>query len=154
MEIEKIEGVDFKKLISRDILEGLPKWFGIPEAIDEYVEESSKMPFFACCDENIIIGFAAVKQHNIYSAELYVMGISETYHRKGIGKKLIEKCIEWCRENSIEFLQVKTLDKSHPDLNYAKTRRFYESIGFRPLECFPELWGESNPCLLMIMKIE
>ena len=28
-----------------------------------------------------------------------------------------------------------------------------KSLGFRELECFPTLWDESNPCLIMIMKI-
>jgi len=50
-------------------------------------------------------------------------------------------------------LQVKTLDKSHPDKNYACTRKFYEAMGFRPLECIPELWGKDNPCLIMVMYI-
>ena len=154
MEIEKIESVDFKKLICSDILNGLPNWFGIPEAIDEYIEESSKMPFFACYDNNIITGFIAIKVHNLYSAEIYVMGINKSYHRKGIGKKLVDKCLEWCKKNKIEFLQVKTLDESNPDINYSKTRKFYEAVGFRPLECFPTLWDISNPCLQMIMKIE
>jgi ribosomal protein S18 acetylase RimI-like enzyme len=153
MEIKKIEGIDFKKLICGDILKGLPNWFGIPEAIDEYIEESSKMPFFACYDKNTIVGFVAIKKHNIYSTEVYVMGISKTYHRQGVGRNLIEECIKWCKENDIEFLQVKTLDESHPDINYAKTRKFYEAMGFKALECFPTLWGEHNPCLLMIMKI-
>lgn len=153
MEIKKIEGIDFKRLICSDILRRLPDWFGIPEAIDEYIEESSKMPFFACYDKNTIVGFLAIKRHNIYSAEVYVMGINKIYHRKGVGRNLIEECIKWCKENNIEFLQVKTLDESHPDLNYAKTRKFYVAMGFKALECFPTLWGEHNPCLLMIMKI-
>ena len=50
----------------------------------------------------------------------------------------------------IEFLQVKTLSPAHPDKNYAKTRAFYGAMGFRPLEEFPDLWGEQNPCLQMI----
>ena len=154
MEIQKVEGIEFKKLICSDILNGLPDWFGIPEAIEEYIEESSKMPFYASYDINTITGFIAIKKHNKYSAEIYVMGINKNYNRKGIGKSLVNKCIEWCKENSIEFLQVKTLDSSNPDKNYAKTRLFYESIGFRPLECFPTLWDKSNPCLLMIMRIE
>jgi ribosomal protein S18 acetylase RimI-like enzyme len=50
----------------------------------------------------------------------------------------------------IEYLQVKTLSPAHPDKNYAKTRAFYHALGFRPLEEFPDLWGEQNPCLQMI----
>lgn len=49
--------------------------------------------------------------------------------------------------------EVKTLAPSHPDRNYAKTRAFYQRVGFRPLEELPELWGEANPCLLMVKRI-
>ena len=153
MEINKIENADFKKLICSDILKDLPEWFGIPESVDEYIKQSSKMTFFASYDINTITGFLAIKKHNPYSAEIYVMGINKSYHRNGIGKRLVNKCIEWCKENNIEFLQVKTLDESNPDKNYEKTRRFYESVGFKPLECFKTLWDENNPCLLMVMKI-
>jgi hypothetical protein len=27
-------------------------------------------------------------------------------------------------------------------------------MGFRPLEEFPELWGDANPCLQMIKSLE
>ena len=50
-------------------------------------------------------------------------------------------------------LQVKTLSESHPDAGYAKTRAFYRAMGFHPLEEFKTLWGEANPCLLMVKKL-
>jgi GNAT superfamily N-acetyltransferase len=81
------------------------------------------------------------------------MGVNPNYHRRGIGRALISSAVKWCWEHGYEFLQVKTLDKSHPDKNYACTRKFYEAMGFRPLECIPELWGKDNPCLIMVMYI-
>jgi hypothetical protein len=45
----------------------------------------------------------------------------------------------------IEFLQVKTSSSAKPDDGYARTRAFYLSCGFRPLEEFPDLWGPGNP---------
>ena len=56
-------------------------------------------------------------------------------------------------KRGFEYLQVKTLSERHPDLNYARTRAFYSAMGFRPLEEFPELWGEKNPCLQMIKSL-
>jgi hypothetical protein len=41
------------------------------------------------------------------------------------------------------------LEASCPNLDYARTRAFYRSLGFKPLEEFLELW-EGNPCLLMV----
>lgn len=153
MEIKKIESASLCTEISTKILGRLPKWFGIPESTDEYIKESSQMPFWAAYDNGKVIGFIAIKKTSKYTSEIYVMGIDEGYHRKGVGKALFQGCYDYCRENGMEFLQVKTLDKSNPDKYYARTREFYKAVGFRELECFPELWGENNPCLVMIMHI-
>ncbi len=157
MIIKRIEDCEIKKDISSRILNNLPQWFGIPEALEEYVRESSTMPFWASFNENMdkdmATGFLSIKKNNNYTAEIYVMGIDKEYHRKGIGKALFNECYNWCKEEGFEFLQVKTLDASHPDPFYKKTRQYYTSMGFKPLECFKELWGEANPCLVMIMHI-
>jgi len=33
------------------------------------------------------------------------------------------------------------------------TNRFYVSVGYKELECFPTLWGECNTCQLYIKYI-
>lgn len=81
------------------------------------------------------------------------MGVLAKSHNQGIGSALVKRVLQWAKEKGYEFLQVKTLDESHPDVCYAKTRKFYESVGFKPLECLPELWGRENPCLIMIQYI-
>ena len=50
----------------------------------------------------------------------------------------------------VRYLTVKTLAADHPDPHYAATRRFYEALGFEPLEVFPTLWDADTPCLLML----
>jgi ribosomal protein S18 acetylase RimI-like enzyme len=34
------------------------------------------------------------------------------------------------------------------------TRRFYEAIGFEPIEEFPTMWGNDNPCLLLVKPLK
>lgn len=153
MELKEIRDSRQKMKISTNILKELPEWFGIPEATEEYIRYSSEMPFFAVYLESKAVGFVAIKANNQYTAEIYIMGVDSNYHRKGIGKRLVTRVMKWCRDYGYEFLQVKTLDESHPDINYACTRKFYETVGFRPLECLPELWGKDNPCLIMIIYI-
>lgn len=154
MQVECVENRDVRRRISQSILRELPDWFGIPESTAEYVEKSSGMPFFACYHDGNAVGFVSIKQHSEHAAEIYVMGVASNYHRQGIGRALVENCVNWCRQNSIEFLQVKTLDGSNPDPFYARTREFYQAVGFRPLECFPALWDERNPCLVMVMPVQ
>lgn len=142
-----------KSDICSKILNALPNWFGIPESILNYVAEVKDKPFYAVFDEGKAVGFVSIKVHNAFTAEIYVMGILEEYHRKGIGRQIIRICDQYCRQNSIEFLTVKTLDEKNPDKFYQKTRLFYESMGFKPLEVFPLLWDESNPCLFLAKHI-
>ena len=138
-----------KSIICDYILRALPDWFGVESSIIEYIEKVKTLPFYAAFENENPIGFVAIKKHNFFASEIFVMGVLKNYHRQGIGKKLIGLCEEYCKENNIEFLTVKTLDESRKDESYAKTRLFYLSMGFRPIEVFPTLWDENNPCLLM-----
>lgn len=149
VEIKKTEVSRQKEHICDTILRALPEWFGIESAIADYVRDTSSMAFWAAFDKDIPVGFVALKEHNAYTAEIYTMGILKDYHRQGIGRQLIQHCESFCTEKGIEYLTVKTLDESREDLSYAKTRSFYESVGFRPLEVFPLLWGKDNPCLFL-----
>ena len=45
-----------KQAIARDILEGLPEWFGIPEAREDYIRNSVGKLFFCALDEDKPIG--------------------------------------------------------------------------------------------------
>ncbi len=149
IKIENITDKDQKSLICEGILGELPNWFGVEESIKEYMLISREMPFYAAYSNENPVGFVAVKEHNQYTAEVCVMGVLQDYHRMGIGKRLISKCEEYCSENGIEFLTVKTLDGSRESKSYEKTRLFYLSMGFRPLEVFKTIWDENNPCLFM-----
>lgn len=150
MKILEITLAQDKMHISHNILHALPEWFGLPESTAEYIQESANMPFWAVESAGNIIGFIALKQHFPHAAEIYVMGILPRFHRTGAGRLLVTHALEWCRTQNIHYLQVKTLDARNPDKFYATTRLFYEATGFCELECLPTLWGENNPCLIMI----
>jgi hypothetical protein len=45
------------------------------------------------------------------------------------------------------------LDQSAGYEPYDQTRRFYLSVGFKPLEVLPSFWDKDNPCLLMAKHI-
>jgi GNAT superfamily N-acetyltransferase len=153
MEIKLVQDKLQKKEIAASILEALPDWFGIPESTQNYINEGMDKPFFAAFEGDKAVGFLVMKENNQYTAEIYVMGILMDYHRKGIGRALVSEAIRWSAEQGYEYLMVKTLDGSHPDLYYARTRQFYLAMGFRPLECIPEIWGKENPCLILVQSI-
>lgn len=144
---------DRRRQIAADVLADLPEWFGIPESTRAYVADSGTLPFYAACMDGMPVGFLSLRQTSRSAAEIYVMGVKRAYHRHGAGRALVEAARAHCRANGWRLLQVKTLDERHPDPGYAQTRRFYEAQGFLPLECFPTLWDEANPCLVMVMPL-
>jgi ribosomal protein S18 acetylase RimI-like enzyme len=131
------------------VLAALPGWFGIEEAVERYVREVAELPTFAVERD----GFLALKQHTDTAAEIYVMGVRPESHRRGIGTALLEAAEAFLRGREVEYLQVKTLGPSHPSEHYAATRSFYAARGFRPLEELTAIWGEANPCLVMVKHL-
>jgi ribosomal protein S18 acetylase RimI-like enzyme len=150
----QIEGPYFEKSkVCTLIIRSLPDWFGIEEAIVHYSNSIDHLPTWLASEGDRVIGFASIKRHTPYSAEVYVMGVLMEAHHKGIGRALIGKSQEWLKAQNVEYLQVKTLGPSDPDEGYAKTRAFYAAMGFRPIEEIKQIWGEENPCLIMIKKL-
>jgi N-acetylglutamate synthase-like GNAT family acetyltransferase len=135
------------------ILRSLPAWFGIEEATVQYIEDTDRFPTWLAWTEDEVAGFLTIRQHSQYAAEIHIMGIRPEMHRRGVGRALVQTVQAALRGSGIEYLQVKTLGPSHPDDNYAKTRKFYLALGFRPLEEFPDLWDEANPCLQMVKHL-
>jgi ribosomal protein S18 acetylase RimI-like enzyme len=136
------------------ILRALPEWFGIEAATAQYIRDVDEMPTFVAWAEGRAVGFMTVRLHNPYAAELHVLGVLPEMHHRGVGRALLARVEAYLRQQGVEYLQVKTLSASNPDPNYAKTRAFYEVMGFRPLEEFPTLWDEANPCLLMVKAVD
>lgn len=138
--------------IARTILESLPDWFGIPEAIEEYIASSKGQSFFCAFMEEKPVGFLYLKETGKHTIGLAVMGVLQEYHRTGIGKALFCAAKEEAKRQGYAFMQVKTVQMGRYGI-YDATNRFYLSLGFKELEVFPTLWDEWNPCQIYIMAI-
>jgi ribosomal protein S18 acetylase RimI-like enzyme len=151
-----IEGpIDGRPDVCERVLRALPHWFGIESSTLEYIEQSAKLPMFivsrAGSDE--AIGFLSIRHENARMAEAFVLGVLPEHHRSGAGRAMFAAAERWLASIGVRYLQVKTVGPSSDDEPYARTRRFYESIGFTAVEEFPTLWDERNPCLLMIKHL-
>jgi len=152
--ITEITDNEKKSRLCEGILRALPDWFGMEEGLAHHVNEARGLPFFAAVsDEGETVGFVSLKYHNASTAEVSVIGVLQPRHRQGAGRALIEKCKDEARRTGREFLTVKTIADTDPHEGYARTRKFYESVGFRPLEIFPLHWDADNPCLFMAMYL-
>ena len=143
-----------KSAICAEVLGSLPQWFGIGSAVLEYVEKVRELAFVTVQLYGKTIGFCAVKINYGINADLYVLGVFEEFHRKGIGARMVDFVQSYCRKNKIRYMSVKTLSERHPDENYSNTRKFYKRCGFIPFEELPTLWGADNPCLCMIKEVD
>ena len=141
-----------KKSITQNILKALPEWFGIPESMEEYIQDSAGKPFFCARINENNIGFLYLKQTGKDTVELAVMGILEEYHRNGIGHALFEYAKKEICKKGYSFIQVKTVQMGKYE-SYDKTNQFYLSLGFKEFEVFPDLWDEWNPCQIYIMAL-
>ncbi|MEQ9144066.1 MAG: GNAT family N-acetyltransferase [Parvibaculaceae bacterium] len=137
--------------IVRKILTELSDWFGDLHAIASYAEEAEKRPLLiAQSDNGDVSGFLCLKPQTDATSEVLVMGVRPAYHRQGLGRALVACAIEQERAKGISYLSVKTLAPAASHAGYERTRAFYLSLGFKPVEVFSTLWGPDNPCLLMI----
>jgi GNAT superfamily N-acetyltransferase len=138
------------------LLRMLPGWFGIESSIAEYVEAAQALPAYlawpAHGQESRPSGVLLAVRHYPCSAEIYLMAVDPSWHRRGAGRALVSALETDLIADGVEFLQVKTSGPARPDPGYEKTRLFYLGAGFQPLEEIHGLWAE-NPCLIMIKSL-
>lgn len=130
----------------------LPGWFGIEAAILDYVAQARRLPTYLAWpggEGESPVGVLLARRHFPGAAEIHLMAVDPGWHRRGIGRALVAALEADLIADGVKFLQVKTLGPASPDPGYGRTRQFYASVGFQPLEENTELWP-GNPCLIMI----
>jgi GNAT superfamily N-acetyltransferase len=121
--------------------------------VDDYVALADRTPTVIASLDGIDVGVTTIVRHSEYAAEVSVMGVLPAYHRQGIGRAMLQHAEQTLSREGIEFLQVKTLSPRHPDEGYKRTRAFYLTYGFRPLEEFPRLWSPDQPALQLVKVV-
>lgn len=149
LEIKEVIDENSKTKISEKILCNLPKWFGRKDSIREYVKESTKLPFIACFYENEPVGFIVLKETGKDTCEIFVMGVLEEHHRKGIGSILSNAYEELAKKKGYTYSQVKTVKKGKYH-EYDITNSFYKAMGYSEFECLKTLWDKDNPCQIYV----
>lgn len=116
-----------------EIAASLPEWFGRPEANAHYAREIATKTCFAARSGDAFLGLIAIEPHFETAAEIWWLGVARAAHRGGLGRRLVERVLDWALEQGRRDVLVQTLSAAHPDPNYAATRRFYAAMGFAPL---------------------
>ncbi len=141
------------------LLRSLPDWFGIESSIIGYIESAGRLPTYLAWRDpgpadsgRLPAGVLLAARHFPCSAEIYLMAVDPAVHRQGVGCALVAALEADLIADRVEFLQVKTLGAARRHAGYDRTRQFYASVGFQPLEEINGLWPE-NPCLIMIKTL-
>jgi ribosomal protein S18 acetylase RimI-like enzyme len=131
----------------------LSAWFGIESSNAHYIDVAADLPTYLAWPQVDAAaepaGVLLAARHFPRAAEIYLMAVDPALHRRGVGRALVEALERDLVADQVRLLQVKTLGPSHPDPGYARTRMFYQGMGFAPLEEIADLWP-GNPCLIMV----
>lgn len=134
------------------ILRSLPGWFGIEEAILNYVDSASRRDSFLAVMRGEVVGVALVDRHFPESAELALIAVHASRRGAGIGASLVTAVEEALVSDDCGLLQVHTVGPSFEDNAYAQTRAFYIRSGFLPLQEFNRIdWD--GPTLVLVKPL-
>ena len=84
--------------------------------------------FAALIDNKVagwIHGFQAIRLESKPFVEIGGLVVDEAYRGKGIGKMLVHKVKEWCKEKDVRTLRLRT------NVKRTEAHQFYRAIGFR-----------------------
>ena len=135
------------------LVEALPDWFGIPESNASYLRNLSRLPSWVALRDGVLVAAITLEPHFPGSFEVHFMAVRPEHHRQGIGRLLLAHLEATARQRGAQWLHVKTLAPSHPDPYYARTRAFYQAMGFAPLFESEALFGPSNPAVVLVKAL-
>ena len=150
--IKEIFDPDERAQIVAEVLTDLPDWFGIEEATQAYIKQARSLQVWAAYSKEDLQGFISLSYSSPDCAEIACMGVKQTYHGKGVGRELLS-ALETEAVQKVNVLQVKTVAPGYY-VAYDKTNRFYQAMGFKQLEIFPQLWEEHIPCLILVKSLK
>ena len=133
-DVTEIKDPAIRSATCRVIIEKLPDWFGIPDANAHYVDGVAASDAFVTTSRSgTAHDMLSLKFPYPNNAELFWLGVDPDFHRGGMGKALLDAAVERAKARGCATMTVETLGPSRPDKGYARTRKFYESMGFQPL---------------------
>lgn len=137
----------------RRILATIPTWFGFAEENERYVEKASTLPNVVARIGDEVVGVCLLLRHSALSVEIDLLAVPAARHRRGIGRAILEHLEHSLRADGVRLLHLKMLGPSNDDAGYAKTRAFYERMGFVAMEERTDVWGPTQPCLFLVKPL-
>lgn len=132
----------------------LPEYF-LPEGIAQMERDLDLHETWVAALSETIIGFAVLERKSAAVMEILWLAVLPDAQGAGAGSALIAAVAEDARRGGIVVLEVKTLADTVESPEYARTRRFYERLGFVLLDVIDPYpgWQPGNPCAIYVKPL-
>jgi len=119
----------------------------VEEMISDALKEQPDGVFVAEISEEVV-GFAIIMYRDWLSiAYLNYMQVKTKWINKGIGHKLIEKCMDWAKKKGARIVYTET------GKNNEKAIKFYQKHGFQITGYIPDYYKKGLDAAILVSKI-
>lgn len=135
------------------VLATLPDWFGRPQSTAAYADEAARLFCVAVRTAAGLVGIASLKPATRSTCEIAVIGLRPELHGRGLGRLMVDRACCWMAEQRFALALVTTFGPSIPDASYARTRAFYEAVGFLPVMELADYPDKETPTLYLVRPL-
>ena len=125
-----------------EITRKLPRWFGRPEANANYVRGMANRIVYASFIDEKVAGLIGLEFHFTTTCNVWWLGVDPAFHRRGIGRALLDRSIVEARTRGCLQMAVETMSPRANSPEYNLTRRFYQELAFVPFVEFEPSPGD------------
>jgi GNAT superfamily N-acetyltransferase len=126
-----------------------PKWF-TESALEEIAHAVRNEFGYVAVQGGMCIGFATYRPSDDHeTAELTWVGVHPEFHRRGVGRGLVEAIERKLNRIGCKSLEVYTVAATVEYEPYALTRSFYHAIGFNDISVEPKGFPSGDDKLLL-----
>jgi len=124
------------------LIASLPEWF-TPEEVETVRQVVGPPAVVAIGDTGEIVSFLAWEQRT-HEWEICWIAVARELHRRGVGRRMVEMMLERARAAEVAYIRVQTVAPTTEYEPYARTRAFYEALGFRLESVEPKGWPDGT----------
>ena len=132
------------------IVDGLPDFFtdDVPDKMRSDLRDHGG---WVIDDAGAVVGFVIVERRGPGAAEILWAAVAAERRAAGLGGRLVDHVLDELRADSVQIVEVKTLDASADYAPYDATRAFWLARGFVQIDTIDPLpeWPAGNPAAIL-----
>ena len=130
-----------------------PQWF-TESALEEIANAVQTQKGYVAAYDGRPVGFATYLLRSAdKTAELTWIGVHPSFHRKGIGRRLVTAIEGELKRKGFWRLEVHTVAATVEYEPYARTRSFYHALGFSDVTVEPKGFPSGDDKLLLAKQL-